>query len=111
MEHKWIIAVSAAAFLSPVLALDAERKEKVGVTAATREPSMSEGEVRRVDKEGRKITIRHGRLANLDMPPMTMVFQVRDPALLERVKPGDRIRFVAEKADGAFVATTIEPLR
>jgi len=43
------------------------------------------------------------------MPPMSMVFQVRDPALLDKLKPGDKIRFSAEKLEGAFVVTAIEP--
>ncbi|MCU0506818.1 MAG: copper-binding protein [Anaerolineae bacterium] len=70
--------------------------------------ALSDGEVRKVDKETRKITIRHGPLANLDMPPMTMVFQVRDPALLERVQAGDKVRFLAEKDGTAYVVTRIE---
>jgi Cu/Ag efflux protein CusF len=55
------------------------------------------------------MTIRHGEIKNLDMPPMSMVFQVRDPALLDKLKPGDKIRFSAEKLEGAFVVTAIEP--
>jgi Cu(I)/Ag(I) efflux system protein CusF len=69
---------------------------------------LTEGEVRRIDKSAKKITIRHGVIPNLDMPPMTMVFQVADPALLDTVKPGDKIRFTAEKAAGGYVATRIE---
>jgi len=58
------------------------------------------GEVRRVDKAGARLTIRHGELKEIDMPPMTMVFQVRDGALLDTVKVGDRIRFtVISEAD------------
>ena len=69
---------------------------------------MSSGEIRKVDKSASKITIKHGELKNLDMPPMTMVFQVRDPALLEKVKAGDKVRFVAEQKEGALVVTAIE---
>ena len=69
---------------------------------------MSDGEVRRVDKDAKKITLRHGPLANLDMPPMTMVFQVKDPAMLDQVKVGDKIKFVAAKEGGAFTITKIE---
>ena len=69
---------------------------------------MSDGEVRRIDPGNLKITIRHGEIKNLDMPPMSMVFQVRDAALLEKIKPGDKIRFSAEKADGVFLVTAIE---
>jgi len=69
---------------------------------------MTDGEIRKVDKDAQKITIRHGAIQNLGMPPMTMVFQVRDPALLEQVKTGDKIRFNAEKIGGAFTITRIE---
>lgn len=70
---------------------------------------LAEGEVRRVDKDAKKITIKHGPLANLDMPPMTMVFQVKDPALLDRVKAGDKVRFRAEKEGSTYLVTEIEP--
>jgi Cu(I)/Ag(I) efflux system protein CusF len=72
---------------------------------------MSEGEVRKVDKPAAKLTIRHGELRNLDMPPMTMVFQVRDAALLDKVKAGDKVRFHAEKSGTAYVVTAIEVAR
>ncbi|MGQ0750230.1 MAG: copper-binding protein [Betaproteobacteria bacterium] len=72
---------------------------------------LSDGEVRKVDKDAKKITIRHGPLKNLDMPPMTMVFQVKDAAMLEQVKAGDKVRFSAEKTGGAYIVTTIHPAR
>ena len=71
--------------------------------------ALSEGEVRKVDKDAQKITLRHAPLANLDMPAMTMVFRVKDPAMLEQVKPGDKVRFLAEKIDGALTVTKLEP--
>lgn len=70
---------------------------------------LSDGEVRKVDKDAKKITIKHGPLANLDMPPMTMVFQVKDPAMLAQVKAGDKVKFRAEKLGGAYTVTRIEP--
>ena len=76
--------------------------------AAQPAAELSEGEVRKVDKDAKKISIKHGELKNLDMPPMSMVFQVKDPALLDKVKTGDKIRFRAEKAGPAFVVTDIQ---
>jgi Cu/Ag efflux protein CusF len=70
---------------------------------------MADGEVRRIDKDNKKMTIKHGEIKNLDMPPMSMVFQVRDPSLLDKFKPGDKIRFSAEKREGAFMVIAIEP--
>ena len=69
---------------------------------------MTDGEIRKVDKAAQKITIKHGEIKSLDMPPMTMVFQVRDPALLEQVKVGARVRFEAIQSEGALLVTRIE---
>lgn len=71
--------------------------------------ALSDGEIRKVDKDAKKITIRHGPIRNLDMPAMTMVFQVKDPAMLDQVKAGDKVKFEAEKAGGAYVVTKIRP--
>lgn len=72
---------------------------------------MTDGEVRRVDKDEKKLTIRHGPIQNLDMPAMTMVFQVNDLALLDNVSAGDKIKFTAEKIGGVFTVTGIEPAK
>ncbi len=72
---------------------------------------LTDAEVRKVDKSARKITLKHGEIKNLDMPGMTMVFQVKDATLLDKVKEGDKVRFSAEKTDGAYVVTTLEPAR
>jgi Cu/Ag efflux protein CusF len=70
--------------------------------------SVSEGEVRKIDKENSKITIRHGELKNLGMPPMTMVFRVKDAAMLEQVKVGDKIKFVADKVGAQFTVIQLD---
>ena len=70
---------------------------------------MAEAEVRRVDTAAKKISLKHGEIKNLDMPPMTMVFQVSDPALLEKVKTGDKVRFTATQVNGAYTVMSIEP--
>ncbi len=70
---------------------------------------MADGEIRKVDKAAKKLTIRHGEIKSLDMPPMTMVFQVRDPAVLDTVKAGDRIRFSVEESATGLVVTDVRP--
>ena len=70
--------------------------------------ALVDAEVRKVDKDARKITLKHGAIRNLDMPPMTMVFQVKDATLLDRVKQGDKVKFAAEKVGGAYTVTQIE---
>lgn len=72
---------------------------------------MSDGEIRKVDKSAGKVTIKHGPIPNLDMPPMTMVFRVKDPAWLDQLKTGDRIRFRAEPVSGAFTVIEYEIVR
>ncbi|MBX3635584.1 MAG: copper-binding protein [Rubrivivax sp.] len=65
------------------------------------------GEVTKLDKAGGRITLKHGEIKSLDMPPMTMVFRVRDARLLDGVAVGDRVRFTAEKIDGNYTVTSI----
>ena len=72
---------------------------------------MVDGEIRKIDMESKKITIKHGEIKNLDMPGMTMVFQVKDPAMLDKIKTGDKVKFSAEKSNGAIVVTDIQPAR
>ena len=94
MKKLMTSALLATAVALPAMALAAE---------------MTDGEVRKVSKDTGKITLKHGEIKNLDMPPMTMVFQVKDPGLLDKVKPGDKVRFAAEKGpDGAIVLTDIQ---
>ena len=73
--------------------------------------TTTDGEVRKVDAAQKKITLKHGEIKNLDMPPMSMVFQVSDPALLAKVKAGDKVRFTADKINGAYTVTSIEVAR
>jgi Cu/Ag efflux protein CusF len=66
-----------------------------------------DGEVRKIDKAQGRITLKHGEIKSLDMPPMTMVFRVKDPGMLDRVAVGDRVRFDAAKVDGQYTVTAI----
>ena len=72
---------------------------------------MADGEIRKIDIDSKKITIKHGEIKNLDMPGMTMVFQVRDPAMLAAIKTGDKVRFKAEKSGGAIVVTELQAIK
>jgi len=66
------------------------------------------GEIKKVDKPSGKLTIKHGELKNLGMGAMTMVFRVKDAAMLDKVKAGDKVRFTVENASGALTVTAIE---
>jgi Cu(I)/Ag(I) efflux system protein CusF len=72
---------------------------------------LAEGEIRKVDKDNKKLMIKHGPLKNLDMPGMTMVFGVKDDAMLDKAEVGTKVRFQAEKVDGKIVVTRIEAAR
>lgn len=69
---------------------------------------LSEGEVTRWDERTQKVTLRHGELKNLNMPPMTMVFRLQDASQASQIKVGDKVRFRAEQVNGAFVATQLQ---
>jgi len=70
--------------------------------------ALVDGEVRKIDKEQGKVTLRHGPIANLDMPAMTMVFKVADARMLDAVREGDRVRFAAHKVNGTITLTELE---
>ena len=69
---------------------------------------LTDGEVRKIDKEAGKLTLKHGDIKNLDMPPMTMVFAVKDKAALETLKAGDKVKFRAVKEAGVYTVTEIK---
>ena len=83
-------------------------KDSVKTEQAAAATDMTDGEIRKVDKDAKKITIKHGEIKNLDMPAMTMVFQVKDPAMLEKVQSGDKVKFKVIKSDSGFVVTEIQ---
>jgi Cu/Ag efflux protein CusF len=70
--------------------------------------AMSDAEVKKVDAANGKLTLKHGEIKHLDMPPMTMVFAVKDPAVLAKLQPGDKVKFQAAKVDGKYTVTSIE---
>ncbi len=72
---------------------------------------LTDGEVRKVDKAARKVTIKHGAITNLDMPAMTMVFRVKDPAMLDQLKEGEKVKFAADKIDGTLTVTQVQSTR
>ncbi|WP_158590360.1 copper-binding protein [Noviherbaspirillum cavernae] len=79
-------------------------------SAAQMKPAMTEGEIKKVDKAAGKLTIKHGPITNLDMPGMTMAFRVKEAAMIDQVKPGDKIRFAADKTGGALTVVKIETM-
>ncbi len=75
--------------------------------AAWAQAPLTPGEVTKIDKGANRIELRHGEIKHLDMPPMKMVFRVRDAKLLDSLAVGDKVRFAAEKVDGYYTVTAI----
>ena len=108
-----LFAASAFALASAVSAAPLASDSPLMVAQA-KQPAASpmvNGEVRKVDKDAGKITLKHDAIPNLEMPGMTMVFRVQEPALLDKVKEGDKVRFAADKVGGALTVTQIEPAK
>ncbi|HRF13245.1 MAG TPA: copper-binding protein [Candidatus Accumulibacter phosphatis] len=111
---KLLLAVApllAFAAVNPVFAAGetaAHDHAHAGTQVSTAKAGPSEGTVKKVDKTTGKITIKHGPLANLGMPPMTMAFAVGDPAMLDKVKAGDKVHFTADQVGDALTVTELE---
>jgi Cu/Ag efflux protein CusF len=101
-----IILATSLAALAMAQTTPAAGTQKGMPMAAAPAGDMVDGEVRKVDKDTRKITLKHGDIKNLDMPGMTMVFQVKDPAMLDAVKAGDKVKFKAAQATGGVLVIT-----
>jgi Cu(I)/Ag(I) efflux system periplasmic protein CusF len=82
-----------------------------GPNAAPKTSEMTMGEIQKVDKGANQLTIKHGGIKSLDLPSATILFTVRDPALLDSVQPGDKVKFKALSEDGKIVVTEFEVLK
>jgi Cu(I)/Ag(I) efflux system protein CusF len=107
MTREWLLVACLAAGL----ACGAQAAEPAAAPAAKSAP-LTAGEVKKVDKEAKKVTIKHGPIENLKMPAMTMVFRVKDAAMLDGLAPGTHVRFHAEETDGGYLLVTrIQPAK
>jgi len=119
--HRQTLAIFAIAGLLPLTALaqtaatdhthPATPAAKPAAQAAAQAAGLAEGEVRKLDLDTGKVTLKHGEIPNLDMPPMTMVFTATDPAQLAGLKVGDKVRFQAVHEAGKYLMTEIKPVR
>ena len=105
------VTLGLALPLGATAADDRAPQQQGGAKSVESTAPMSTGEVRKVDKSSGKVTIKHGPIDNLGMPAMTMVFRVKDPAMLDQMKEGDKIKFVAEKVNGAITVIQTEPAK
>lgn len=99
----WIAAAS------PALMAATPGPSDASVASATAQAPLPEveGEIRKVDAPAGKLTIRHGPIGNLDMGAMTMIFRVKDPAMLTQVQAGDKVQFTVDRIDGLLTVTSL----
>ncbi|MGQ3051290.1 MAG: copper-binding protein [Roseateles sp.] len=98
------------ALLSPAAWAAGSGAPPAQASAPTASAEMTDAEVRKVDRDTGRLTLKHADIKSLDMPAMTMVFQVRDKAMLDKLQPGTRIQFNAVSEGGKFVVTALKVL-
>jgi Cu/Ag efflux protein CusF len=109
--HATLVAVAVALSswtVMPAFAQMPMDHSKMGMAAM---PGMTDGEVKKIDKDAGKITIKHGEIKHMDMPGMIMVFVVKDKALLDAVPVGAKIQFMATNENGQMMVTDIQPAK
>jgi Cu/Ag efflux protein CusF len=110
MKAGWILALTWV-LASPAIAQSSiERGSHQSATPPqmAKAATLVDGEIREIDKGSKSLTIKHGPIANIDMPAMTMAYQVKDPKMLNELKAGDKIKFAVDKMGGTYVVTRIE---
>ena len=112
MKIPFAALLVMAAAVAPLATLAASHAAAPAAKpAATAAAELTDAEVRKVDKEGGKLTLKHAEIKNLDMPAMTMVFVVKDKAMLDKLQPGDKVKFKALNEAGQFTVTELQPAR
>ena len=97
MKFSRLMHAAATALAAALLATAVAAQEAV------------DGEVKKIDEGAGKVTLRHGPAKSLGMDEgMTMVYRVKDPAMLKQVKVGDKVKFEAENADSGIVVTKLQ---
>lgn len=109
---KQVLAISALAFAAalPVSSF-AQAAMDHGKMDMSKPAAMTDGEVKKVDQEAGKVTIKHGDIKHLDMPGMTMIFTAKDKAMLASVKAGDKVKFMVVNEGGKMIVTDIQPAK
>ena len=107
---KQILAISAVALgVALPMSSFAQPAMDPAKTEAAQSASLTDGEIKKVDLDNGKVTIKHGDIKHLDMPGMTMVFTAKDKNLLSKVKLGDKVKFMVVNEGGKMVVTDIQP--
>jgi len=109
---KQVLTISALAFAAalPVSSFAQVTMDHSKMDMA-KPAAMTDGEVKKVDQEAGKVTIKHGDIKHLDMPGMTMVFTAKDKDMLASVKAGDKVKFMVVNEGGKMIVTDIQPAK
>jgi Cu(I)/Ag(I) efflux system protein CusF len=119
MFTRKTLAIVATIFAVGIATQTASAQTNAGQAASTAaqvatsamSSEMTSGEIRKIDRDNKKITLKHGAIKNLDMPGMTMVFQVKDASLLDGLAVGNVVQFSAENVSGAIVVTALHTVK
>ena len=112
MKISYSIALAACLLAAATLPISASAQSATPEAKTTTQAAdMTDGEVKKIDKDAGKITLKHGEIKNLDMPSMTMVFNVKDKSLLDKVQPGDKVKFHAISDNGKLMVTDVLPVK
>lgn len=110
-----LLTAAALSLSLPLMAQTGADHSKMGMDHSkmtmTATPGMTDGEIRKIDKENGKVTIKHGEIKHMDMPPMSMVFNVKDKAMLDKVQVGEKIQFIVVQDAGKMVVTDIKAMK
>ena len=110
-------SITSAILLSTALVFSAGAQAQMAPMAvasgakATAPTEFTNAEIRKVDKETKKVTLKHEEIKNLGMPPMSMVFEVKDATVLDKFKAGDKVRFKAISESGKYIVTDLQPTK
>ena len=99
------------AMAAPISSFSQTATEHYKTDSTPMPAALTDGEVKKIDLDNSKITIKHSDIKHLDMPGMTMVFTATNKNLLTHIKPGDKIRFMAVTEAGKMVVTEIQPVQ
>lgn len=107
-HRKAVLAALGFVLLVPVGVLADDAHHKPATATAAGAGDTADAEVRKVDREAGRVTLKHAEIKSLDMPPMTMVFGVKDRAVLDGLKAGDKVRFKAVLDAGKYTVIEIQ---
>ncbi len=104
IKHFILVSSLSLGLTAPAISSEQSHMEHASTSSAA-ETSLTDGEIKKIDQAAGKVTIKHGDIKHLDMPGMTMVFAVKDKALLSKLQPGDKVKFMVVNEGGKMILT------